>query len=454
MKSARKVYGRAKRSPAESLPHCAEAEVAILGAMLVNNNHFDRAVTLTSACFYVPANRMIFGSMARLRERHVPADLVTVQQDLVETGELEAVGGIEYIASLMDGIPHLTNIDHYVEMIGESAARRQIIAAADRAKAAAMNGSNLTAAEIAAHAAEAMRPSATSFAVDLRTLSRPEPEDEIRVEGLAFPRRHASIIFGDGGAAKSYTALYLAGLLAMRGLRIALFDWELCGEDHRDRFERLFGSEMPRVLYCRCELPLIGEVSRLRRIVREHKVDFAMYDSVAFACHGRPEDAEIAAAYFRAVREIGCGSLHLAHVNRSDDNDKKPFGSIFWHNSARSTWYVQAAETADDGAMRLGLFHRKSNLGRRYSPVSFALTFTPERTEFRRADIADSPDLSAKLTVRQRMQVFLRTGARTVEEIAAEFNVKPDTVRRTAQRYRSEFIDLDDKRIGLKEKSA
>src|SRR5438046_5396608 len=46
--------------------------------------------------------------------------------------------------------------------------------------------------------------------VDLRTLPRPDM-DEIEVEGLVFPRRHPSIIFGDGGSAKSYTALFLAG---------------------------------------------------------------------------------------------------------------------------------------------------------------------------------------------------------------------------------------------------
>src|SRR5262249_41538434 len=106
-------------------------------------------------------------------------------------------------------------------------------------------------------------------AVDLRMLPRPERGDDIRIEGLVFPRRHPSILFGDGGAAKSYTALYIAGVLAQRGLNVALFDWELCGEDHRDRLERLFGPDMPAILYARCERPLVSETDRLRRIVRQ-----------------------------------------------------------------------------------------------------------------------------------------------------------------------------------------
>src|ERR1022692_4818791 len=49
-------------------------------------------------------------------------------------------------------------------------------------------------------------------AVDLRTLARPSTDDDMLVvEGLALPRRHPSIAFGDGGAGKSYLGLYLGG---------------------------------------------------------------------------------------------------------------------------------------------------------------------------------------------------------------------------------------------------
>ncbi len=117
-------------------------------------------------------------------------------------------------------------------------------------------------------------------AVDLRELPRPDGQaDDIRVEGFLFPRRHPAIMFGDGGTGKSYTALYLAGRIAQAGLMVALFDWELAGDDHRDRLERLFGADMPRILYARCERPLVFEADRLRRIVRESAVNYAIYDS-------------------------------------------------------------------------------------------------------------------------------------------------------------------------------
>jgi hypothetical protein len=287
-------------------------------------------------------------------------------------------------------------------------------------------------------------------AVDLRTMPRPERDDEIRVDGLVFPARHPTIMFGDGGSAKSYTALYIAGRLAERGLSVALFDWELCGEDHRDRFERLFGLCMPKLLYCRCERPLIHESDRLRRIVKDHQVTYAIFDSVAFACDGPPESAEIAGKYFRAVREMPCGSLHVAHINRSETSDAKPFGSTFWHNGARSTWFVQAAEPDADGVIRLGFFNRKANLGSLRPPASFRVTFGSDQTVFQRADVADDPDLALKMSIRQWMYALLKHGSMTIDEIAGELDANADTVQRTARRYRSNFVLLDGGRVGLK----
>jgi hypothetical protein len=286
--------------------------------------------------------------------------------------------------------------------------------------------------------------------VDLRDVPRPRPDDNIAVDGLTLPRRHPSILFGDGGAAKSYTALYLAGRLTQQGMRLALFDWELAGEDHRDRLERLFGGGMPQILYARCERPLVHEIDRLARIVRDHRVEYGVFDSVAFACDGPPEAAEVAGRYFRAVRQIGGGSLHIAHISKADGADQKPFGSAFWHNGARSTWYAQLADaSADSDTLSLGLFNRKANLGRLRAPVGFTVTFTEDRTTFRPADVADNPDLARRLTVRQRMTALLRKGAMAPDEIAREIDAQPETVTRTARRHKGLFVTLPDGRIGL-----
>ncbi len=267
-------------------------------------------------------------------------------------------------------------------------------------------------------------------AVDLRTLSRPAADDALEIEGLSLLRRHPSIIFGDGGAAKSYLCLYLIGCLAERGLRVALFDWELAGEDHRDRLERLFGPAMPKVVYARCEKPLVYEVDRLQRIVRDDQIEFAMFDSVVFACDGPPESAEVAGRYFGAVRQIGIGSLHIAHVSKGENAEQKPFGSAFWYNGARAIWYAKlASERVESDKLNLGLFNRKANLGRLRPPVGFTVSFSEDRTAFRRTDVADSPDLAKQLTIRQRMIHLLRRGAMTPEVLADEIEAEVDSIK-------------------------
>jgi len=290
-------------------------------------------------------------------------------------------------------------------------------------------------------------------AVDLRQLDRPTADDILRVEGLILPRRHPAVIYGDGGAAKSYTGLYLAGCLAQQGLVVALFDWELAGEDHRDRLQRLFDLPMPRIWYARCERALVHEADRLRRIVRENGIDYAVFDSVAFACDGPPESAEIAGRYFRALRQIGIGSLHIAHITKGEGGEEKPFGSVFWHNGARATWFAKIADSSLGGqTLSLGLYQKKANLGMRAQPAGFQIYFGTDRTYFRRRDPADNPELAAKMTIKQQMVALLRQGAMRPEEIAEEIDAKKDTVDKTVRRNSEIFTVIEGGKVALLQK--
>ena len=287
----------------------------------------------------------------------------------------------------------------------------------------------------------------------MRELERPTADDAINVDGLVLPRRHPTIEFGDGGAAKSYHGLYTAGRLVQQGLSVAFFDWELAGEDHRDRLERLFGKAMPRISYARCERPLVYEADRLRRIVRDEGIDYALYDSIAFACDGPPEAAEVAGRYFRAVRQIGVGSLHIAHVSKADGADQKPFGSVFWHNGARCTYFVKLADALLDGqTISVGFFNRKANLGRLLPPIGFKIEFTSDRTYFTRENPADTPDLADKMTIRERMVYLLKGGSVTVDDLAKEIDSKPDTIRKTVKRHNRTFVLLEGGKVALSQR--
>jgi hypothetical protein len=273
-------------------------------------------------------------------------------------------------------------------------------------------------------------------AVLLRDLPRPKPDDAINVDGLPLLRRHAVTLFGDGGTFKSYLGLYYAGRLDQVGHRVGLFDWELAGEDHRDRLERLFGPEMPGVVYARCSRPLVDEANRLRRIVQDNRLEFAVFDSVAFACDGPPEAAEVAGRYFQALRGLGeFGSLHVAHISKAEGSDQKPFGSVFWHNGSRATWFVKPAEGMPGvPTIAVGLYNRKANLGALRPAVGYEITFGEDETTLRRVEVGATPELAVGLTTRQRIASALRSGARTVAELAEDLDLKADTVEKTVKR--------------------
>lgn len=295
-----------------------------------------------------------------------------------------------------------------------------------------------------------------SPAIDLRTAPLPEEDGCYHVAGFKLPKRFPSILFGDGGSAKSLIALYLAGLLAQEGIRVAYFDWELDASEHRRRLERLFGPGMPEILYCRCERPLSAEADRLRRLVREEGIEYGFYDSVGMATDGPPEAAEAANRYMQAARYVGCGGLHVAHVAKDSpgkDPSLRPFGSAFWHNGARATWHVRGDQDEIFDSIEVLAIQRKNNLGRLQPPFGFRIRFLEDRIEVRKADPGENENLSQHLPVRVRMISALKRGPLSLAALAEEVNAEADTVRRTARRYSDLFATMPDGRIGLKERS-
>jgi Mrp family chromosome partitioning ATPase len=79
--------------------------------------------------------------------------------------------------------------------------------------------------------------------VRLCDVPRPSREREYAVPNLPpLPRSSMAIWFGDGGTGKSMIALYTAGELAKQGIRVLYLDWELSADEHRIRYEQLFGT--------------------------------------------------------------------------------------------------------------------------------------------------------------------------------------------------------------------
>lgn len=271
-------------------------------------------------------------------------------------------------------------------------------------------------------------------AVVLRDVPRPSPDDTFTVEGFPILRHHPMILFGDGGTAKSLLALLLAGRLVERGWSVLYADWELSAPDHRERLERLFPDEMPLVHYLRCARSISVEAESLQRRVHELGINYVVCDSVGFACDGPPEAAEAANGFFRHLRHIGVGSLNIAHINKGEQGEHKPFGSAFWHNGARSTWFVKAGTPTATG-LSVGLFHRKANLGPLRQPIGYEIDFDMDRTTFRRVEVAAIEELAPSLPMWQRIKQAVKHRPLTLAVLAEELDAKVDTIDKTTRRY-------------------
>lgn len=113
-------------------PHDVDAEQAILGSMLTDQDAvIDAMEVLKPEDFYREDNKYIYQSIINLYNRGEPIDIITVKAELTSMQKFEAVGGIEYLATLPDKVPLVANADKYIKIVEEKSILRQLIKAAN-----------------------------------------------------------------------------------------------------------------------------------------------------------------------------------------------------------------------------------------------------------------------------------------------------------------------------------
>ena len=116
----------------KTLPHSDEAERAVLGSILIDNLLFDQAFEiLTIDDFYLEAHRIIFSVMQKLSSESRALDSLTLREEIQKRNQLESAGGVAYIASLLDGVPRVSNLLHYARIVKEKALLRRLIHSAN-----------------------------------------------------------------------------------------------------------------------------------------------------------------------------------------------------------------------------------------------------------------------------------------------------------------------------------
>ncbi len=126
--------GRGQRAPVPTSPtgklppQRLEMEAAVLGALMLEKDALTTVVDiLKSTSFYKDGHQRIYKAISNLFDKSEPIDQLTVVQELREMGELEAAGGVGYVAGLTMHINSAANIEAHARVILEAAIKRELI---------------------------------------------------------------------------------------------------------------------------------------------------------------------------------------------------------------------------------------------------------------------------------------------------------------------------------------
>lgn len=114
-------------------PQNLEAEMAVLGSMLLDEEAMSVAFEhLDRNSFYKDSHRKIFESILGLYNANKAVDLITLTDELKKNANLDEVGGVSFLAALVNSVPTSANISHYVAIVREKSILRTLINNATR----------------------------------------------------------------------------------------------------------------------------------------------------------------------------------------------------------------------------------------------------------------------------------------------------------------------------------
>ncbi len=109
-------------------PNNVEAEKAVIGSILIDNDTFNKVGDLIRAeFFYDPKHQVIFANIVNLYNSSKPIDYLTLSTELKKNKKLKEAGGVEYLNEILNFVPTSANVLEYANIVKENAVRRQLI---------------------------------------------------------------------------------------------------------------------------------------------------------------------------------------------------------------------------------------------------------------------------------------------------------------------------------------
>ena len=162
-------------------PHSLEAEQGVLGCILLSPDEAmdlcaDKLAQAGAAAFYDLRHQTLFALLRDMWESRAAVDLITVQSRLKECGKLEAIGGLTYLSSLQDAVPSAAHIEHYLEILIEKFALRNLIEFGQRVLTSAREDAGDVPGLVAQMQTEALALTDSHIKVHSRPASKIFPE--------------------------------------------------------------------------------------------------------------------------------------------------------------------------------------------------------------------------------------------------------------------------------------
>jgi NACalpha-BTF3-like transcription factor len=334
------------------LPASPECEKSILGAVLLDNSIASEAlITLKSEHFFLDAHRRIYQRLADLAEQGRPLDIVSLTECLMSHKELEAVGGAGYLASLTDGVPRRSSLEHYVRIVRDKFLVRSAIHAANAVIATALEQGQGATALLQSALSRFMQLSVESIEHDVDVFvdvadfcAGPDIQPDWLVEGL-IERGSNGIVAADPKGMKSLTTAYLAACLGLglpwlrlavkQRVRVALVSREDNPETTKRRLKHIvrgMGADMEELrgwvhVNSKKQSPSLmldnpREVANLIRCIKKWDSEFIIFD-VLNKLHSQDENDNtklrmVMNQIDRIQVETGAQACVLHHLNKGD----------------------------------------------------------------------------------------------------------------------------------------
>lgn len=370
------------------LPYSQEAEVSVLGAVLLDPKAMDAAAELAEDAFLNEQHQPIFAAMLKLYREQKAIDLVTLATELKAAGGYDRVGGMSYLTKLAKAVPTAANVSYYVQIVRDKHIQRQIMASGQMFHKAALMGE--TTSETLAQMQQTVQ--------DLQAQAAPKQKFKLakdvaramyeRVEEMSNdPNRGGITGIGSGFAdldrmtagfqpsdliilaarpsmGKTAFALNIAQNVAVRGEKnVAIYSLEMsevqlmqrmvCAEANLDASRVRTGdlntdddwTKMTMGIAALSEAPLfindtpgisIHEIMQsARELKREHGLDMIIIDYLQLITSGRrtenrqQEVSEISRLLKQLARELEAPVIALSQLSRAVEQrqDKRPMMS-------------------------------------------------------------------------------------------------------------------------------